>query len=184
VKHLESRKIALVLLLGTLTVFSGACHRRGPLSSGAPASPPASNPFVGTWVLNREKGPPSGIERESITIEPQGSDLKLTYDRLGENGTELQWWFVTDMKGGNVKPMQVNGLPMGGESRFTLLDPHTFVEDSMIRSDGRALMSARYKVSADGQTMMVHTTFGMSGVTPTGLTTPMPGQVFVFDKVR
>jgi hypothetical protein len=35
------------------------------------------------------------------------SDYKFVYDLLAENGTELNWWFVTDMKGGCVKDTQV-----------------------------------------------------------------------------
>ncbi len=93
----------------------------------------------------------SGIERELITIDTQGNGYKFVYDWLGENGTELNFWFVTDMKGACVKETQVNGRPMTSKSCITRLDSRAFVNDTWVLKD-------EYKVSSDGQTLTVHRT--------------------------
>jgi hypothetical protein len=133
----------------------------------------ASDRFVGAWKLNTDKTTHSGIQGETITIELQGNNFKFTYDWMAENGTELHWWYVTDMKGSVVKPIQVNGQPMSGESRITRLASGAFKVESAILKD-------EYKVSADGKTMKLHRTFLVK-------TSPqrIPEEVqLVFERVR
>src|SRR6266487_276450 len=94
--------------------------------------PALSDNFVGTWQLNANKSSRSGVERESIQIDFQGGQYKFVCDRLGENGTELNWWFQTDMKGECVILTGVDGKPMSGTSCVTRLSPRKFVNDTKI----------------------------------------------------
>ena len=127
--------------------------------------------LTGTWNLNTNKSSQSGIERESIRIELAGDQHKFVYDRLGENGTELNWWFVTDMKGDCVNHTQVNGQPMTSKSCISRLGPRTFVNDT-------AILHEKYELSSDGRKMVVHTKFKGH---PTGRS--LPEQKLVFDRV-
>ena len=111
-----------------------------------PTDPP-KDAFVGKWRLNVEKSllPP---ERETITIEPQGTDYKISCDVAYGNGTELSFWTVTDMKGTVSKVTQSNGKPMGEEWRVTREAADAFIVDS------RPFHTVvRYTVSQEGQTM-------------------------------
>jgi len=90
----------------------------------------------------------SGTQRASLKIELQGTDYKFTNDKLFDNGTELQWWFVTDMKGDCVKSTQLNGKPMGGETCMTRIDSNTFVRNDK-------LVTESYKVDPKKRTMTV-----------------------------
>jgi hypothetical protein len=53
--------------------------------------------FIGVWKLNQEKSHRSDI-KESLTIEYQGGNYKFVVDWSADNGTELYYWFVTQMK--------------------------------------------------------------------------------------
>jgi hypothetical protein len=167
------RCFILAFLLGALSVSSVARRQEQTSLPAPPARPAETDRFVGAWKLNTEKTTHSGIQSEMITIESQGNDFKLTFDWLAENGTELHWWYVTDMKGGSVKATQVNGRPMSGEVRFTRLNSSAFREESVVLRD-------EYKVSGDGQTLRIHRTFLMN-------TAPhkLPKDVLlVFDRVH
>ena len=107
----------------------------------------APDNFVGEWKFNPEKSSP-GTQRASLKIELQGTDYKFTNDKLFDNGTELQWWFVTDMKGDCVKSTQLNGKPMGGETCMTRIDSNTFVRNDK-------LVTESYKVDPKKRTMTV-----------------------------
>lgn len=104
--------------------------------------------FLGIWKFNPEGSSPSGITSEQITIEFHDGQYKFSGDHLGENGTELHWWYVTSMSGETVKPTQVNGLPMSDEYRVTRLAPDFFRVESKI-------LKEEYKVSRDGRIMMI-----------------------------
>ena len=103
--------------------------------------------FIGKWKLNVDKSklPP---ERETITIELQGSQCKISDDVAYDNGTELNFWTLTDMKGTVSKLTQSNGKPMNEEWRVTREDANNFVIDS------RPFRNvSRYTVGADGHTL-------------------------------
>jgi hypothetical protein len=138
--RLNSRLTSLALVTVVLCV-SVFCQQKS-----APADPP-KDAFVGKWRLNVEKSslPP---ERETITIEPQGIDYKISCDVAYGNGTELSFWTVTDMKGTVSKVTQSNGKPMNEEWRVTREAADAFVVDS------RPFHTVvRYTVSAEGQTL-------------------------------
>jgi hypothetical protein len=145
------RWLAIVLLINA-TPLSGLSQEKQPVT------PPTTDRFVGMWKLNVDKSSRSGIDKESIsitTVESEEKEFKFVFDWLADNGTELQWWFVTDMKGGVSKHTQVNGRAMSSESCITRLDSDRFVDDTKILKD-------EYKVSADGQTVTVRRTYKQS----------------------
>src|SRR5215471_3793989 len=107
----------------------------------------ATDAFAGKWKLNVEKSsmPP---ERETITIQRQGSNYRIDCDIAYGNGTELNFWAVTDMNGTASKVTQANGKSMNEEWRVTREGADAFVVDS------RPFHTVvRYKVSPDGQTL-------------------------------
>ena len=132
----------------------------------------AMDAFVGAWKFNPDKSLNSGTEREAINIELNGGAYKFTYGWLSEKGVQLNWWFVTDMKGGCVKHTQVNGEPITSKSCVTRLSPHTFVDDTILRD--------QYEVSSDGRTLKLHREFKV----PPSVRMPKPKDaILVFDRV-
>ena len=71
------------------------------------------------------------------------------------NGKENHLSYVTDMKGETVKSVQKDGQPALGKSRITRIDSSSFKVESEIE---RGI----YKVSTDGQTMKVKTTYSVT----------------------
>jgi hypothetical protein len=161
------RWLAIVLLINAIPLL-------GLSQEKLPVVPPTTDRFVGMWKLNVDKSSRSGIDKESIsitTVESEEKEFKFVFDSLGDNRTELRWWFVTDMKGGVSKHTQVNGRPMTSESCITRLDSDTFVDDTKILKD-------EYKVSADGQTLTVRRNFKQSFNGK-----KLPDQKLVFDRL-
>jgi len=152
----------LLLLAGCLLANSSLAVCQGTASSGD---------FVGAWKLNTDKSSHSGIERESIQIDSQGDQYKFVYDRLGENGTELNWWFVTDMKGECVPHTLVNGKPMSSNSCITRSSPRKFVDDTKFLHED-------YEVSSDSRQLIVHTQLKLQDPGK-----PLPVVKSVFDRV-
>lgn len=141
-------------------------------SASSPSEASVTDSFIGAWKFNPDKSFRSGTERESINIELKDGAYKFTYDWLAENGTELNWWFVTEMKGGCVKHTQVNGEPMTSKSCVTRLSPRKFVDDTILRD--------QYEVSSDGRTLKLHREFKV----PPSVRMPKPNDaILVFDRV-
>ena len=112
----------------------------------------APAPFVGVWKLRVDKTQTPGTFSQIITIQDQGKDYKFTYDVAAGNGPENHWWYVTDMKGETVKPVQMNGQPMPSSSRVTRIDSNSFKVEGKVQKD-------IFSVSADGQTMKLQRTW-------------------------
>lgn len=137
-----------------------------------PSQSSAVDAFIGAWKFNPEKSSHSGTERESINIELRDGAYRFTYDWLAENGTELNWWFATDMKGGCVALTQVNQQPMNGKSCVTRLTSHKFVDTHLFKDE--------YEVSSNGRTMKLHRKFI---VPPSVRMTAPKDAILVFDRV-
>jgi hypothetical protein len=151
-RQVSNRFVIAAMLVALLPFFVAAGHQDKAESTAQFASPGGTDRFIGVWKLNADKSSNSGTLRESIVIEPQGKEFKLTYDWSAENGTELHWWYVTDMKGGIVNPTQTNGKPMSGKPRITRIDSGSFKVESEVQRD-------IYRVNADGQTMKLQRTY-------------------------
>src|SRR5260370_31390411 len=139
-QRLSSRLTSLALITVVLCV-SVIGQQKSALTD------PPKDAFVGRWKLNVGSStlPP---ERATITIEPQGTDCKISYEVAYGNGTELSFWTVTDMKGTVSKVTQSNGKPMNEEWRVTREATDAFVVDSR---PFRTVV--RYTVSVEGQTL-------------------------------
>jgi len=157
-------KTAIRLAVGFVFIafapYTGTSRQdKPPSSSPQIASPESADRFIGVWKLNVDKSSYTGMVREQITIEFSGGDVKFTYESLNENGVELNYSFLTDMKGGVVKQTQMDGRPMNSRSRITRLDSHRFREDSPIEVD-------ESKVSSDGRSMEVKRTYILEPLPP------------------
>jgi hypothetical protein len=172
VQRLNSRLTSFGLI--TVVLCAWAFGQQKPASTAPP-----KEAFVGKWNLNVEKStlPP---ERETIVIEPQGTDYKISCDVAYGNGTELSFWTVTDMNGSASKVTQSNGKPMNEEWRVTREGADAFVVDSR---PFRTVV--RYTVSADGQTLTKReVSSDIIGVKAEKRTSKRIVHILVFDKVR
>ena len=170
--RLQSRRTFLALIAVILCVSLFGQQK------STPPDPP-KDAFAGKWRLNVEKSvlPP---ERETISIEPQGADYKISCDVAYGNGTELSFWTVTDMKGTVSKVTQSNGKPMNEEWRVTREAADAFVVDS------RPFHTVvRYTVSHEGQTLTRQEVSSdiIGGKMEKG-TLKKAVHILVFDKVR
>jgi hypothetical protein len=155
------------LLLASVSLLM--CQENPSTSAREPVT---AQDFIGAWKFNPDKSSHSGTERESINIELKGDDYKFTYDWLAENGTELKWWFVTDMKGTCVNHTQVNGQPMTSKSCITLLGRNKFVNDTSI-------VREEYELSSNGRNLKINRSYKIA---PSGKTPPKNIKL-VFDRV-
>jgi hypothetical protein len=159
--------ICFVLLVAFLaTVLPFTC-------TGAQESTPVPQPeqFIGVWKLDLAKHPRSGIRSESLTIEKQQNNYKITYDWFGDKHDETHWSAITDMKGGVVKRVQPNGKPLA-DIRITRLNASSFLQQS-------DLLEERYQVAEDGQSMKMEMIY-----LRTGGNTAMPKIVLDYERAK
>ena len=155
------------LLVATVSFL--VCQENPPSSASEPS---IKDDFIGAWKFNPDKSSHSGTEKETINIELKDGAYKFTYDWLSEKGVDLNWWFVTDMKGGCVQDTQVNGQPMTSKSCIKRLSPRKFVNDTILKDE--------YEVSSDGRTLKLHREFKV----PPSVRMPKPKDaILVFDRV-
>jgi hypothetical protein len=131
-----------------------------------PPETPADR-FLGAWKLNPEKSHPSNT-MESLTIEYQEGKYKFVVDWSADNGTELNYWFVTQMKGDAATVTQMNGKPMSDVEHMVRVDTNSFVNDTKFAEE-------KYNVSKDGQTLKLSRTFKLGPKLPT--------EQLVFDRI-
>jgi hypothetical protein len=143
---------AMFVVLVPLSLAAG--HQDNNQASNQIAPQGVSDRFIGIWKLRVDKTSQAGSFSQVVTIEGQGKDYKFTYDQSVGTGTENHWWYVTDMKGEIVKPMQMNGQPMPGKPRVTRIDSSSFKVEGEVQKDV-------YKVSPDGQTMKLQRTYSV-----------------------
>ena len=142
-----------------------------PLCSSQDKQPSApADRFIGAWELNQEKSHRSDI-KESLTIEYQGANYKFVVDWSADNGTELYYWFVTQMKGDSATVTQMNGEPMSDIEHMTRLDEGTFVNETKYAKE-------KYAVAKDGQTLRLSKTFNRAAGDR-----KLPTEQLVFDRV-
>jgi hypothetical protein len=125
------------------------------LASGQAVS--TSDPINGVWKLNLDKSKNAlevvAAESEVITIVAQGSSYKLTFDVKRSNGYNPNYYIVTDMKGGMVKPVNADGRGTDDSWRVTRQSMNAFDMELISQFGG---WTDKYEVSADGKTMTLH----------------------------
>jgi hypothetical protein len=121
------------------------------VSSAAQKQSP--DPWIGTWKGNLEKstfspGPPPTVPG-TIKIEPSGGGMKTTIDTTDPQGkpthTETVWMF-------DGKDNPVKGAPAPNTTAaYKRIDDRTF--EVMGKVEGKATITTRVVISADGKTM-------------------------------
>src|SRR5260370_11757820 len=125
--QISNRLVIAAMFVALVPLSLAASHQDNNQASTQIASQGVSDRFIGIWKLRVDKTSQAGSFSQVITIEGQGKDYKFTYDLSVGTGTENHWWYVTDMKGEIVKPMQMNGQPMPGKPpRITRIDSSRF----------------------------------------------------------
>ncbi|HEY0797436.1 MAG TPA: hypothetical protein VGD64_16805 [Acidisarcina sp.] len=149
---MKSAALCLILLLGG----SALCQQ-----TSAPHTVLPNDQFLGSWKLNVQRSP-HGPDREEISIQLEGANLKIADHSVLGNGTETDFWLITDPGGGFVRLTLKDGKPMNEEWRVTREGASSFIVDS------RPFASqVRYEVSADGKTMSARRiTSSIMGNTP------------------
>jgi hypothetical protein len=143
----------LAFLLTVLLPCADASHQDKNQSS-APIPVAVPDRFVGVWKLREIKPASSEPFHELLTIENQGTKYRFTTDGWLGKGVEFHTWYVTEMKGETVQPMQTNGQATPGTLSVKRKDSSRFKVEGKIQKDV-------FTVSADGQTMTCERTFSV-----------------------
>ena len=91
---------------------------------------------------------------ETLTIEPEGSNFKFTFDNSETGkGNVPHWWFTTDLNGtrSEIHPPPDN---FPGSAERDVIMVHHWTADTLLLQDW--LCHTEYKISADAQSMTAH----------------------------
>ena len=109
-----------------------------------------SDPIIGVWKLNLDKSKNAlevvGVESEVITIVAQGSSYKLTFDVKQSNDYNPNYFVVTDMKGGTVRPVNADGRGTNDSWRVSRQNLKAFDMELISQFGG---WTEKYEVSAE-----------------------------------
>jgi len=137
-----------------LALFSAcSCQRQ---NAAVPDSSPlakSANRFVGVWKLTKVESLSRHKYDEILTIEPQGSNFKFTFDNSETGkGNVPHWWFVTDLNGSRSEIHPTPNSPVPGEPDGIIM--HHWAPDTLLLQNW--LCHTEYKISADAQSMTAH----------------------------
>lgn len=111
----------------------------------------ASDPFVGTWVLNAAKSdcdPPPAPKSQTFTItEAPGGAIHETIDIVDDDGTKTHMEFTSARDG---KYVPISGSGYADSVSITLIDSST--TKYVMRKAGKRIDSGTFTVSKDGKT--------------------------------
>src|SRR5262245_42420676 len=121
----------------------------------------AEDATIGTWKLNEAKSKiPAGAPKNNMVVyEAAGDNVKITVDGVGADGkpTHNEWTGKFD---GQDYP--VTGDPTSDARSYKKIDDRTL--QFTVKKDGKATVTGRVVVSADGKSRTVTT----SGTDPKG----------------
>ena len=121
----------------------------------------AQDAQLGTWKLNEAKSElaPGGPKNTMVVLEAAGYKVKVTVDGVGSDGkpTHNEWTGKFD-----GKDYPVTGDPTSDMRSYMKMDDRTLGLNA--KKGGKATISGRIVVSADGKTRTVT----VSGTDPTG----------------
>jgi hypothetical protein len=152
--QISNRLVIAAMIVALVPLSFAAGHQDNNQAPNQIASQGVSDRFIGIWKLRADKTSQTGSLSQVITIEDQGKNYKFTYDLSVGNGKENHLWYITEMKGKIVTDSHLNGQPIPGKSRITRIDSSSFKVEGEIQKDV-------FKVSLDGQTMKVQTTYSV-----------------------
>ena|SRR5437870_4764245 len=114
----------------------------------------ASDPQMGTWKLNEGKSKiaPGMPKNNTVVYEAAGNKVKVTVDGTAPDGkaTHNEWTGKFD-----GKDYPVAGDPTSDARSYKKIDDRTL--QLTIRKDGKATVTGRIAVSADGKSRTVTT---------------------------
>ena|SRR5665213_3278847 len=119
-----------------------------------------SEPWMGTWVLDRDKSTFSGAvpERRTMTFEKNAAGIRHTTETLqGEVTYKLQYTFQVD---GKEYPADVQ-MPVGQVS-FKRVNATTLERSG--KYQGEVIETSTYQVSANGKVLTVTQSGSANGV--------------------
>jgi hypothetical protein len=135
---MKTRTIALTLALCLVGV--AACF--------------AQDAQIGTWKLNEAKSkfPAGAVKNSTVVYASAGDQVKVTVDGTDASGqpTHNEWTGKFD-----GKDYPVTGDPTSDSRAYKKVDDHTLT--MTVKKGGKAVVTGRIQVSADGKTRTVST---------------------------
>ncbi|HXQ24899.1 MAG TPA: hypothetical protein VN822_00685 [Candidatus Acidoferrales bacterium] len=136
------KRIPILLALATLFVGVLVCYAAG-------------DAIMGTWKLNEAKSKISPGTAKNITgvYAAVGDSVKVTVDGVDANGkpTHSEWTGKFD-----GKDYPITGDPAADSRAYTRVDDHTLTFTN--KKGGKASLTGRIVISADGKSRTVTTT--------------------------
>jgi len=115
----------------------------------------ADNPLIGTWKLNEAKSKlaPGATKNTTVVYEAAGDNVKITVDGVDGSGspTHNEWTGKFD-----GKDYPVTGDPTSDMRSYKQIDERTL--EFTASKGGKATLTGRIVVSADGKSRTVTTT--------------------------
>ena len=114
----------------------------------------ADDAHMGTWKLNEAKSKigAGAVKNTTVVYEASGDSVKVTVDGVDGNGKPSHNEWTGKFDG---KDYPVTGDPTSDTRSYKKIDDHTLVLTN--KKDGKATITGRIKVSADGKTRTVTT---------------------------
>jgi hypothetical protein len=112
------------------------------------------NPNMGTWKLNEAKSKFAGKARNNTVVyEAAGDQTKVTVDGVDESGAAVHNEWTGKFDG---KDYPVTGDATGDTRSYRMVNKHTLEFEN--KKGGKATLTGRIVVSADGKMRTVTTT--------------------------
>ena len=129
----------------------------------------ADSPHMGTWKLNEAKSKlaPGAGKNTSVVYEASGDMIKVTVDGVDGSGNPVHNEWTGKFDG---KDYALTGDATADMRSYRVIDAHTLALTN--KKDGKAVLTGRITVSADGKTRTVTTSVTDADgkkVTSTGL---------------
>jgi hypothetical protein len=120
----------------------------------------AADSFMGTWKLNEAKSKlGNGPKNTTVVYEASGDSVKITTDGTDAKGSPAHSEWTGKFDG---KDYPVTGDPNADARSYKKVNATTLTFEN--KKDGKAMLTGRITISADGKTRTVH----LSGTGPDG----------------
>jgi hypothetical protein len=115
----------------------------------------AADTFMGTWKLNESKSKlaPGTPKNTTVVYEAAGDSVKITVDGTDKDGKPAHNEWTGKFDG---KDYPVTGDPTADARSYKMVNEHTLTFDN--KKDGKATLTGRIVISADGKSRTVTTT--------------------------
>jgi hypothetical protein len=115
----------------------------------------AADAFMGTWKLNESKSKlaPGTPKNTTVVYEAAGDNVKITVDGTDKDGKPAHSEWTGKFDG---KDYPVTGDPTADARSYKMVNEHTLTFDN--KKDGKASLTGRIVISADGKSRTVTTT--------------------------